>query len=70
MCTCVISPQLFNMMHMQLAACLMMEQCHQYAADLYNIILTKDKANAYATNDISTVLAEKGEFFKVKEVFN
>jgi RNA polymerase-associated protein CTR9 len=41
-----------------------------YAADFYKSILTKDKANAYAANGIGTVLAEKGELFKAKEVFN
>jgi len=42
----------------------------QYAADLYKRILTKDKANAYAANGLGTVLAEKGELFKAKEVFH
>ncbi|KAL7487357.1 hypothetical protein ACHAW6_012955 [Cyclotella cf. meneghiniana] len=41
-----------------------------YAADFYRRILTKDKANAYAANGLGTVLAEKGELFKAKEVFN
>lgn len=40
------------------------------AVDLYKSILTKDNANAYAANGIGTVLAEKGELFKAKEVFN
>ena len=40
------------------------------AADLYKSILQKDKANAYAANGIGTILAEKGEIFKAKEVFN
>jgi RNA polymerase-associated protein CTR9 len=42
----------------------------QYAADYYKRILTKDTANAYAANGLGTVLAEKGELFKAKEVFN
>ena len=41
-----------------------------YAADFYRKILSKDKANAYAANGLGTVLAEKGELFKAKEVFN
>ena len=41
-----------------------------YAADLYKRILTRDKANAYAANGLGTVLAEKGEIIKAKEVFN
>ena len=40
------------------------------ASDMYKSILKKDKANAYAANGIGTVLAEKGELFKAKEVFN
>jgi RNA polymerase-associated protein CTR9 len=40
------------------------------AVDLYKSILTKDNANAYAANGIGTALAEKGELFKAKEVFN
>jgi RNA polymerase-associated protein CTR9 len=42
----------------------------QYAADYYKRILTKDPFNAYAANGIGTVLAEKGEVIKAKEVFN
>lgn len=42
----------------------------QYAADYYRRILAKDPANAYAANGIGTVLAEKAEIFKAKEVFN
>ena len=42
----------------------------QYAADYYKGILSKDNANAYAANGLGTVLAEKGELFKAKEVFN
>ena len=41
-----------------------------HAADFYRKILSKDKANAYAANGLGTVLAEKGELFKAKEVFN
>jgi RNA polymerase-associated protein CTR9 len=41
-----------------------------YAADYYKRILTKDTANAYAANGLGTILAEKGELFKAKEVFN
>lgn len=41
-----------------------------YAADFYKRILQKDTANAYAANGLGTVLAEKGELFKAKEVFN
>jgi len=42
----------------------------QYASDYYKRILGKDPLNAYAANGIGTVLAEKGEIFKAKEVFN
>mmetsp|Transcript_36859 Transcript_36859/g.64595 ORF Transcript_36859/g.64595 Transcript_36859/m.64595 type:complete len:928 (+) Transcript_36859:1-2784(+) len=42
----------------------------QHAADFYRRILAKDKANAYAANGLGTVLAEKGELFKAKEIFN
>ena len=42
----------------------------QYASDYYKRILTKDPANAYAGNGLGTVLAEKAEMFKAKEVFN
>ena len=41
-----------------------------YAADFYRKILTKDNANAYAANGLGTILAEKGELLKAKEVFN
>jgi len=41
-----------------------------YAGDFYKRILTKDHANAYAANGLGTVLAEKAELFKAKEVFN
>jgi RNA polymerase-associated protein CTR9 len=42
----------------------------QYAADYYKRILTRDTENAYAANGLGTVLAEKAELFKAKEVFN
>jgi len=42
----------------------------QHAADFYRRILAKDRANAYAANGLGTVLAEKGELFKAKEIFN
>jgi len=42
----------------------------QYASDYYKRILQKDPANAYAGNGLGTVLAEKAEIFKAKEVFN
>jgi RNA polymerase-associated protein CTR9 len=42
----------------------------QHASDFYRRILTKDPANAYAANGLGTVLAEKGEIFKAKDVFN
>lgn len=42
----------------------------KFAADFYKIILTKDPSNAYAANGLGTVLAEKAELFKAKEVFN
>jgi RNA polymerase-associated protein CTR9 len=32
--------------------------------------LTKDNANAYAANGLGTVIAEKAELFKAKEIFN
>jgi len=41
-----------------------------YAGDFYKRILTKDSANAYAANGLGTVIAEKAELFKAKEVFN
>lgn len=41
----------------------------QYASDYYKRILAKDPLNAYAANGLGTVLAEKGEIFKAKEVF-
>lgn len=41
-----------------------------YAADFYKRILQKDTANAYAANGLGTVLAEKAELFKAKDVFN
>ncbi|CAB9509292.1 associated protein CTR9 homolog [Seminavis robusta] len=42
----------------------------QYASDYYKRILSKDSSNAYAANGLGAVLAEKGELFKAKEVFN
>ena len=42
----------------------------QYASDYYKRILTKDPCNVYAGNGLGTVLAEKAEIFKAKEVFN
>lgn len=42
----------------------------QYASDFYKGIMQKDSLNAYAANGLGTVLAEKGELFKAKEVFN
>ena len=42
----------------------------QYAADFYRRILTKDNANAFAANGIGTVLAEKAELIKAKEIFD
>jgi RNA polymerase-associated protein CTR9 len=42
----------------------------QYASDYYKRILGKDPLNAYAANGIGTVLAEKAEIFKAKEIFN
>lgn len=41
-----------------------------YSADFYKRILQKDNSNAYAANGLGTVLAEKAELFKAKEVFN
>ncbi len=41
-----------------------------YAGDYYKRILTKDNANAYAANGLGTVVAEKGDLFKAKEIFN
>jgi RNA polymerase-associated protein CTR9 len=41
----------------------------QYASDYYKRILAKDPLNAYAANGLGTVLAEKGEIFKAKEIF-
>lgn len=42
----------------------------QYAADFYRRILNKDNANAYAANGIGTVLAEKADLTRAKEIFN
>lgn len=42
----------------------------QYASDFYKRILAKDPLNAYAANGLGTVLAERGEIFKAKEIFN
>eukprot|EP00536_Pseudo-nitzschia_multiseries_P009800 jgi/Psemu1/201676/e_gw1.284.35.1 len=41
-----------------------------YAGDFYKRILSKDNANAYAANGLGTVIAEKAELFRAKEVFN
>jgi len=41
-----------------------------HAADYYRRILQKDNANAYAANGIGTVLAEKGDLPRSKEIFN
>jgi RNA polymerase-associated protein CTR9 len=41
-----------------------------YAGDFYKRILTKDNANAYAANGLGSVMAEKAELFKAKEIFN
>jgi len=41
-----------------------------HAADFYRRILQKDSTNAYAANGCGTVLAEKGQLFKAKDVFN
>ncbi|KAG7357610.1 tetratricopeptide repeat protein [Nitzschia inconspicua] len=41
-----------------------------YAGDFYKRILQKDNANAYAANGLGSVMAEKAELFKAKEVFN
>lgn len=41
-----------------------------YAGDYYKRILTKNHDNAYAANGLGTCLAERGELFKAKEVFN
>lgn len=42
----------------------------EYAAKWYERILNKDSANAYAANGLGTVLAEKGELLRAKEIFN
>lgn len=42
----------------------------QYAADWYKRILNRDKSNAYAANGIGTIIAERGELLKAKEIFN
>jgi RNA polymerase-associated protein CTR9 len=41
-----------------------------HATDYYRRILNKDNANAYAANGIGTVLAEKGDLIRSKEIFN
>lgn len=42
----------------------------QYAADFYKRILSKDNANAFAANGLGTILAEKADLTKAKEIFN
>jgi len=41
-----------------------------YAGDFYRRILEKDALNVYAANGLGTVLAEMGDIFKAKEIFN
>ncbi|GKY99266.1 hypothetical protein MPSEU_000881700 [Mayamaea pseudoterrestris] len=41
-----------------------------YASDYFKSVLGKDPANAYAANGLGAVLAEKGEIYKAKEIFN
>jgi RNA polymerase-associated protein CTR9 len=43
---------------------------YPFSGDYYKRILGKDPANAFAANGLGTILAEKGEIFKAKEVFN
>jgi len=40
-----------------------------YASDWYKRILNKDTANAYAANGLGTILAEKGELAKARDIF-
>ena len=42
----------------------------KYAADFYKRILNKDNANAFAANGIGTVLAEKADLLRAKDIFN
>lgn len=42
----------------------------KYASDFYTRILMKDPSNAYAANGVGTVLAEKAEILKAKDIFN
>ena len=42
----------------------------QYAADYYRRILYKDNANAFAANGLGTVMAEKADLPRAKEIFN
>lgn len=42
----------------------------QHAANYYESILKRDKANAYAANGIGTILAEKADLPRAKEIFN
>jgi RNA polymerase-associated protein CTR9 len=42
----------------------------QYAADFYRRILNKDNANAFAANGLGTVMAEKADLPRAKEIFN
>jgi RNA polymerase-associated protein CTR9 len=41
-----------------------------HAADYYRKVLSKDKSNYFAANGIGTILAEKGDLFRAKEIFN
>eukprot|EP00592_Proboscia_alata_P020741 CAMPEP_0194425676 /NCGR_PEP_ID=MMETSP0176-20130528/24887_1 /TAXON_ID=216777 /ORGANISM="Proboscia alata, Strain PI-D3" /LENGTH=1293 /DNA_ID=CAMNT_0039236049 /DNA_START=225 /DNA_END=4106 /DNA_ORIENTATION=- len=42
----------------------------KHAADFFSRILNKDRGNFYAANGLGTVLAEKAELSKAREVFN
>ncbi len=42
----------------------------KYAADFYKRILNKDNANAFAANGIGTVLAEKADLPRARDIFN
>jgi len=41
-----------------------------HSSDFYRRILQKDPSNFYAANGLGTILAERGDLFKAKEVFN
>jgi len=41
-----------------------------HSAEYYRKVLAKDKSNYYAANGLGTVLAEKGDLLRAKDIFN